>query len=112
MDAGALLKWIRCRMNRTDTITLDVKMQVPIYFQENLPGYTILNIRKQSCHPDDDYLYMVSAEKEDGTYTVRTCWNQSTMLAGMRCTRSGRVTAAPRGSLHMDYVWNVGMLWI
>ena len=60
-----------------DTIALDVKMQVYLYFKENLPRYTILDIRRQSYHPDDDYLYMVSAQKDDGTYTVWTCWNQS-----------------------------------
>ena len=64
-------------MNRMDTIALDVKMQVYLYFKENLPKYTILDIRRQSYHPEDHYLYMVSAKKDDGTYTVWTCWNQS-----------------------------------
>ncbi len=64
-------------MNRMDTIALDVKQQVLIYFQENLPRYTVLDIRRQSYHPEDHYLYMVSAKKDDGTYTVWTCWNQS-----------------------------------
>lgn len=61
-----------------DIIALDVKKQVYLYFKENLPRYTVLNIRRQSYHPEDDYLYMVSAKKDDGTYAAWTSWNQST----------------------------------
>lgn len=61
-----------------DTIASDVKMQVYFYFKEELPRYTLLDIRRQSNHPEDHYLYMVKAKKDDGTYTVWTCWNQST----------------------------------
>lgn len=53
-----------------------VMEQVKLYFKENLPGYTVLKIRKKSYHPDDSYLYMVSAKKDDGTYAVWTSWNQ------------------------------------
>lgn len=27
--------------------------------------------------PDDDYLYMVSAKKDDGTFAVWTSWNEA-----------------------------------
>lgn len=37
-------------MNRMETIALDVKQQVLIYFQDNLPRYTVLDIRRQSNH--------------------------------------------------------------
>ncbi len=57
-------------------IGLEVMEQVKLYFKENLPKYTVLKIRKKSCHPDDSHLYMVSAKKDDGTYTVWTSWNQ------------------------------------
>ena len=46
-------------MNRMDTIALNVKKQVSLYIKENLPRYTILDIRRQSYHPKDHYLYMV-----------------------------------------------------
>ena len=55
----------------------EVLVQVERYFAENLPKYKVLKIRRQSYHPEDDYLYMVSAKKDDGTYAVWTCWNQS-----------------------------------
>ena len=57
-------------------IPLDVTDQVVLYFKENLPRYTVLEVRMKSYHPDDSHLYMVSAEKDDGTYAVWTCWNQ------------------------------------
>ena len=66
-----------CKTNM-DTIAWDVKMQASLYFKENLPRYTILDIRRHSYHPADHYLYMVKAKKDDGTYAVWTSWNQST----------------------------------
>ncbi len=54
-----------------------VKELVELYFREQLPKYAILEIRRNSYHPDDDYLYMVSARKDDGTFAVRTCWNET-----------------------------------
>ena len=53
-----------------------VMEQVTLYFKEHLPQYTVLKIRKKSYHPDDSHLYMVSAQKDDVTYAVWTCWNQ------------------------------------
>lgn len=55
-----------------------VMEQIKLYFKENLPRYTVLKVKKQSYHPDDSHIYMVSAQKDDGTYAVWTCWNDST----------------------------------
>lgn len=57
------------------TVLNDVKK----YFSENngLKNYQVLNVFNASNHPDDDYLYMVTARKENGTYACWTCWNQS-----------------------------------
>ncbi len=49
---------------------LEVMEQVTLYLKEYLPGYTVLKVRKKSYHPDDSHLYMVAAEKDDGTYAV------------------------------------------
>lgn len=54
-----------------------VKKHVELYFREQLPKYTILEIKRKSSHPDDDYLYMVSAQKDDGTFAMWTCWNEA-----------------------------------
>ena len=59
-------------------IALEVLEQVNLYFKENLPQYTVLQVKKKSFHPADSHLYMVSAKKKDGTYAVWTCWNDST----------------------------------
>lgn len=56
----------------------EVREHVEFYFKENLPQYTVLEIRRKSSHPDDSYLFMVSAKKDDGTYAVWSSWNEST----------------------------------
>lgn len=55
-----------------------VRKNVELYFREYLPHYQVLEIRKKSSHPDDHYLFMVSAQNKDGTYAVWTAWNEST----------------------------------
>lgn len=55
----------------------DVRKHVELYFKKYLHEYTVLEIRRKSYHPDDDYLWMVSAEKEDGTFAVWTSWNET-----------------------------------
>ena len=54
----------------------EVREHVELYFKENLPKYTVLEIRQKSSHPDDSHLFMVSAKKGDGTYAVWTGWNE------------------------------------
>lgn len=55
----------------------EVREHVESYFKEHLSKYTVLEIRRKSYHPDDDYLYMVSAKKDDGTFAVWTSWNEA-----------------------------------
>ena len=55
-----------------------VRKNVEEYFKKHLPGYTVLEIRKKSVFPEDNYLFMVSAINEkDGTYAVWTSWNET-----------------------------------
>ena len=58
----------------------DIRAHVEDYFKNHLPKYTVLEIRKKSYHPKDDYLWMVSAKKEgeDTEYAVWTSWNEET----------------------------------
>ena len=55
----------------------EVRKHIELYFKEHLPQYTVLEIRRKTNHPDDDYLWMVSAKKSDGTYAVWTGWNEA-----------------------------------
>ncbi len=55
----------------------EIREHVELYFKEHLPKYTVLEIRQKSYHPADNYLWMVSAKEEDGTYAVWTAWNVS-----------------------------------
>lgn len=50
----------------------EVREHIVLYFQEHLPQYTVLEIRKKSSHPDDSHLFMVSAKKDNGTYGLWT----------------------------------------
>ena len=39
--------------------------------------YELLEVVRQSDHPDDDYLYMVKGKSmTNGWYAVWTCWNE------------------------------------
>lgn len=56
----------------------EVIEHVQNYFVKHLPQYTVLEVRKKSVFPEDDYLYMVSARKVDGSsYAVWTSWNET-----------------------------------
>ena len=61
--------------------TYDMKQarkNVEEYFKKHLPQYTVLEIRKKSVFPEDNYLFMVSAiNEQDGTYAVWTSWNET-----------------------------------
>lgn len=63
-----------------DVVSKEVERNIKEYFRENLPRYEVLvsEIRHKSSHPDDGFLYMVAAKKDDGSYAVWTGWNDST----------------------------------
>lgn len=48
------------------------------YLEENLSRYNLIDVFRKSQHPDDDYLYMVIAKHDNGTWAVWTCWNDKT----------------------------------
>lgn len=49
---------------------------VEAYFKAHLPKFTVLDVRRKSSNPNNNYLFMVLAESDDGTYAVWTCWNE------------------------------------
>lgn len=56
----------------------EIREHVELYFKEHLPEYMLLEMRRKSNHPDDSHLWMVSAKKSDGSFTVWTSWNELT----------------------------------
>lgn len=60
-----------------DNNYMEAVRHVSDYFGEHLPQYTVLEVRRKSCQPEDDYLYMVSAKNQNGTFAVWTSWNES-----------------------------------
>ena len=56
-----------------------VMEQVRRYFKEHLPQYEVLEVRRKSNHPKDDYLWMVSAyNRENDTYAFWSSYNTKT----------------------------------
>ena len=54
-----------------------VRFNVEEYFKKHLPQYTVLEIKQKSEYPEDCYLFMVSAIKDDGTFSMWTSWNET-----------------------------------
>lgn len=44
-----------------------VRINVEEYFKKHLPQYTVLEIRQKSEYPEDSYLFMVSAIKDENS---------------------------------------------
>lgn len=61
-----------------DRIPESVIINIKKYFQEKLPNYEVMKVRKKSCYEEDSYLYMVAAKKDTGSYAVWSSWNDST----------------------------------
>ena len=55
-----------------------VRFNVEEYFKKHLPQYTVLEIKQKSEYPDDGYLFMVSAIKDDGSFSMWISWNETT----------------------------------
>ncbi len=58
----------------------DVVQHVCDYFDEHLPQFTVFEVRRQSYDPADNYLYMVTAKHQNGSYAVWTSWNESIQI--------------------------------
>lgn len=57
-------------------ISKEVLANINAYFEENLPQYEVVKVRKKSYHPDDGHLFMVAAKKKDDeSYAVWTNFN-------------------------------------
>lgn len=72
-------------MRAKSEISKEVLTNVLNYFSENLPHFSVVEIRRASEHPDDSYLYMVIAKRKEnpfpgimGDYSCWTSWNEST----------------------------------
>lgn len=71
-DGGFLLN--------TAPVPENVKRNVLDYFdnEEHLACYTVKEVVRASEHPQDNFLYMVIAQHENGSYAVWTSWNETT----------------------------------
>ena len=73
-----------------------IKKDVDEYFIKNDMKYMAKEIYRQSQYPDDDYLYMVIAERTDNKgYAVWTSWN-----TGLRSINYGHYGISSLSSCH------------
>lgn len=85
-----------------NTELANVVMHIDTYFKNYLPDYSVLEVRRKSNHPDDNYLYMVSAKKkDDGTFAVWTNWNEQTQCLNHGHYGLKSIGAAMNCSLHI-----------
>lgn len=56
----------------------EVMESIKRYFASELNGYEPISVYRKSNHPDDSYLYMVSARNANGYYACWTSFNTTT----------------------------------
>lgn len=54
----------------------DVVQHIYDYFEEHFPQYAVFEVRRPSYEPADDYLYMVAARHQNGSYATWLSWNE------------------------------------
>ena len=77
-DHGTIVRKSEKTINnwKNMNVALEIKKHVIDYFKRELPQYIVLEVVHKSNHPDDDYLFMVAAIHDKGTYAVWTNWNE------------------------------------
>ena len=78
LEKENILNFIIERQPNMTCIPDQVVKSLKEYFNEAFPGISICHVYRKSNHPDDQYLYMVTAAKNDGTYACWSSWNAVT----------------------------------
>lgn len=78
LEKENILNFITTRQPCVLPISDEVIGSIESYFATMLPNMKICHIYRKSNHPDDQYLYMVTAAKDDGTYACWSSWNAVT----------------------------------
>lgn len=75
LEKDSILDFIKTRQPCVMAIPKDVIDAVNSYFADTFPNMRVRHIYRKSNQPDDQYLYMITAVKEDGTYSCWSSWN-------------------------------------
>ena len=78
LEKENILNFIKDRQPNMTCIPDQVVNSLKEYFNEAFPGTSICHVYRKSNHPDDYYLYTVTAKSSDGTYCCWSSWNSLT----------------------------------
>ena len=78
LEKENILNFIIERQPNMTCIPDQVVKSLKEYFNEAFPGISICHVYRKSNHPDDYYLYTVTAKSSDGTYCCWSSWNSLT----------------------------------
>lgn len=78
LEKENILNFIIERQPNMTCIPDQVVKSLKEYFNEAFPGISICHVYRKSNHPDDYYLYTVTAKSSDGAYCCWSSWNSLT----------------------------------
>lgn len=78
LEKDNILEFIKNRQPCILPIPNNVIESIETYFANNFPNMHVCHIYRKSNHPEDQYLYMVTAAKNDGTFSCWSSWNAIT----------------------------------
>lgn len=78
LEKENILNFIKDRQPNMTDIPDQVVNSLKRYLAEVFPGTSICHVYRKSNHPDDYYLYTVTAKSSDGTYCGWSSWNSIT----------------------------------
>jgi len=78
LSGEGVVSFILERQPAISPVSDEVKENVKRYFATELSEYEPVAVYRKSNHPEDSYLYMVSARNTDGMYACWTSFNTTT----------------------------------
>lgn len=77
LEQNKVINFVKERQPFTEPIPENVINDVKKYFKDFMQNYSILHIYRRSNHPEDRYLYSITAKDTKGEYACWSSWNQS-----------------------------------
>lgn len=78
LEKDNILDFVKTRQPYVSAVPDNVADSVKQYLDRSFADMKLCHIYRKSNHPDDQYLYMVIAEKNDGTFSCWSSWNSIT----------------------------------
>lgn len=78
LEKDNILDFVKTRQPYVSAVPDNVVDSVKQYLDRSFTDMKLCHIYRKSNHPDDQYLYMVTAAKSDGTFSCWSSWNSIT----------------------------------